>query len=117
MPETSMGEHVSSISNCDNGQVNLGDNLTVTAYYNTSEYAPMINTDGILAPIMGIGLLYLAVNETGSSSTTSGTATGTATGVVSLTSNAAGSIMTVAARAGPALFAGAMGGMVALGFP
>ncbi|CZR60756.1 uncharacterized protein PAC_10652 [Phialocephala subalpina] len=113
MPGMTMGSHISSLSECSTGQLNVGDSLTVTAYYNTTEYAPMTNTDGSLTPIMGIGLLYVAVNETSSSTSTS-SGTSTATGVASTTSKAAGSIMTVAG--GSALFAGAVGGMVALGF-
>lgn len=105
MSGMSMGTHISYTSSCSDGQVNLGDNLIVTAYYNTSEYAPMLNTDGTLADIMGIGILYLAQNETGSS---------TSTGVASSTSKAAGSVMT--AGGGPALLVGAVGGMVAFGF-
>ncbi|KUJ16009.1 uncharacterized protein LY89DRAFT_750161 [Mollisia scopiformis] len=115
MPGMTMGTHISSITECSTGQVNLGDNMMVTAYYNTSEYEPMTNTDGTLAPIMGIGLLYLAQNEassSGSSSTSS--ASTTATGVASSTSKAAGPIMTVAG--GPVLFVGALGGMAVLGF-
>lgn len=113
MPGMTMGSHISSLSECSAGQLNPGDNLTVTAYYNTTEYAPMTNTDGSLAPIMGIGLLYVALNETSSStSTSSGTAA--AAGGASSTSKAAGAIMTLGP--GPALFAGAVGGMVALGF-
>lgn len=113
MPGMTMGSHISSLSECSTGQLNTGDNLTVTAYYNTTEYAPMVNTDGSLAPIMGIGILYVALNET-STSTSISSGTATATGVASSTSKAAGAIMTVAG--GPALFAGAVGGMVALGF-
>ncbi|KAF8853912.1 hypothetical protein BDZ45DRAFT_729180 [Acephala macrosclerotiorum] len=113
MPGMTTDTHISSISECSTGQLNAGDNWTVTAYYNMTEHAPMTNTDGSLAPIMGIGLLYVALNETSNStSTSSGTAT--TTGVSSSTSQAAGVIMTMAS--GPALFAVAVGGMVALGF-
>ncbi|KAE8453857.1 hypothetical protein EG329_007633 [Mollisiaceae sp. DMI_Dod_QoI] len=115
MPGMQMGTHISSLSECSTGQINLGDNLTVTAYYNTSEYAPMVNTDGTLAPIMGIGILYLAQNETSSSrSSSTSSTTLSSTGVATSTSKAAGCAMTVAS--GPALFAGALGGMAALGF-
>lgn len=54
-------EHISSISTCANtGVVNVGDEWGVTAFYNTSEHAPMLDSDGSLAPIMGISLLYVA---------------------------------------------------------
>jgi hypothetical protein len=58
MPMGNMGMQISSFSECSTGQVNLGDNLSVTAFYNTTEYTPMTDTDGSLAPIMGIALLY-----------------------------------------------------------
>lgn len=83
MPMTNMGMHISSLSECSTGQVNLGDNLTVTAFYNTTEYMPMMNSDGSLAPIMGIALLYLAQNETYTStsiSTSAPTATESGSG-------------------------------------
>ena len=65
---TSM-EHISSISACTGGQVNVGDTWSVNAYYNTSEYTPMANTNGSLASVMGISLFYVAVNQTGTDST------------------------------------------------
>jgi hypothetical protein len=53
--------HISSISNCDNaGIIGVGDTLSITAYYNSTEYALMTNTNGSLAPIMGIALIYVA---------------------------------------------------------
>lgn len=108
-----MGMHVSSLSECSTGQVKLGDNMTVTAYYNTSEYMPMTNTDGSLAPIMGIALLYLAQNETYTSTTSASVSTtGSGSGVSTSTSTAAAPTLT----GGPFLVAGAVGAMVALGF-
>jgi hypothetical protein len=62
MPGMNM-EHISSISTCANaGSVSVGDEWSVNAYYNTSEYAPMMDSDNKLAPIMGISLLYIAHN-------------------------------------------------------
>jgi hypothetical protein len=121
MPMGNMGDHISSLSECSTGQVNLGDNLTVTAYYNTSEYTPMTNTDGSLAPIMGIALLYLAQNETYTSTSTSASSSPTATGTGSGSGGGVSTTSSHAAAApmitnGPFLVAGAMGAMVALGF-
>ena len=77
--------HISSMSGCTNdGMVNVGDEWSVTAFYNTSEYAPMQNSDGTLAEIMGISLMYVAVNDTSSGN---GTATGTSTATASSTSS------------------------------
>lgn len=121
MPMANMGTHISSLSECSTGQVNLGDSLAVTAFYNTTEYMPMTNTDGSLAPIMGIALLYLAQNETYTSTSTSTvapTATGSGSGSasgggVSTTSSQAAAVPMI--TSGPFLVAGALG-MVALGF-
>jgi hypothetical protein len=101
-----MGMHISSISECSTGQVNLGDKLSVTAYYNTTEYMPMTDTNGTLAPIMGIALLYVAQNETytappAPTTTTASTSSSTA---AAATNVAGGSLW----------YAGAVGGMVAL---
>jgi hypothetical protein len=104
-----MGKHISSISECSTGQVNLGDNLTVTAYYNTTEYMPMMDTDGTLAPIMGIALLYVAQNETYTAPPTS-----TATTAASTSSSIAAAATNVAG--GSLWYAGALGGMVVLAF-
>jgi hypothetical protein len=118
MPMMNMGMHISSLSECSTGQINLGDNLTVTAFYNTTEYTPMTNTDGSLAPIMGIALLYLAQNETytiistSKSSSSTPTGSGSGSGVSSSSSHAAAAMVT----SGPVLVAGAMGAMVAFGF-
>jgi hypothetical protein len=87
--------HISSIASCSNdGTLKRGDTLGVTAHYNTSEYAPMMNVDGSLAPIMGISLLYVATGSNSStapsvSSTAPGTPSGTAAGVSSTSTNAA----------------------------
>jgi hypothetical protein len=123
MPMGNMGMHISSLSECSTGQVNLGDNLSVTAFYNTTEYTPMTDTDGSLAPIMGIALLYLAQNETSTSSSTSsstsaspsptGAGSASGSGVSSSRSHAAAAPMITI---GPFLVAGAMGAIVGLGF-
>jgi hypothetical protein len=64
MPGMNMGAdtvHISSISTCHNvGVIGVGDILSVTAYYNSTEYALMTNTNGTLMPIMGIALVYVA---------------------------------------------------------
>ncbi|KAH8797547.1 hypothetical protein F5882DRAFT_475323 [Hyaloscypha sp. PMI_1271] len=112
MPMMNMGMHISSLSECSTGQINLGDKLTVTAFYNTTEYMPMTNTDGSLAPIMGIALLYLAQNETYTITSTSKSSSPTGSGVSSSSSHAAAAMVT----SGPVLVAGAMGAMVAFGF-
>ncbi|TVY42220.1 hypothetical protein LSUB1_G003915 [Lachnellula subtilissima] len=108
-PMSNMGKHISSMSKCTNGQLNLGDELSITAYYNTSEYEAMTNTDGSLSSIMGIALLYLAANETAASTTG---ATPTTSRAVSSSSTGAAAIVTT----GPALVVGVLSGMLALGF-
>ena len=117
MPMGNMETHISSLSQCSTGQVNLGDNLTVTAFYNTTEYMPMTDTDGSLANVMGIAVLYLAQNETYTSpsaptATGSGSGSGSGGGVSSSSSHGAAVPMITS---GPFLVAGALG-MVALGF-
>jgi hypothetical protein len=72
--------HISSISSCSNaGTIAIGDTLSVTAYYNSSKYSLMTNTDGSLAPIMGISIVYVAdtnlTTTTVSSSSSGGTGT------------------------------------------
>lgn len=53
--------HISKISYCFNaGTIDVGDTFSVTAYYDSSKHALMTNSDGSLAPIMGIGLVYVA---------------------------------------------------------
>ena len=97
--------HISSIASCSNdGTLKKGDTLGVTAHYNTSEYAPMMNSDGSLAPIMGISLLYVAIRGNSSitpsaSGTASSTPSSTTAGVSSIATNAA-SISSGAGMAG-----------------
>lgn len=107
-PMSNMGKHISSISPCDHSQVNLGDTMSVAAYYNTSEYQAMANTDGGLEGIMGIALLYVAVNET--ATTTAGASTTSSVPTFSSTNGAA----SVTVR--PASVAGVLSGILALGF-
>jgi len=73
--------HISSMSSCSNkGTIGIGDILSITAYYNSSGHSLMTNTDGTLAPIMGIVLAYVAdmnltstaVNASGSGVTGTG---------------------------------------------
>ena len=59
MEMTMNTSHISSISTCSNvGIIKAGDRWSVSAYYNTSKYAPMTDSDGSLEPIMGISLVY-----------------------------------------------------------
>ncbi|OCL08518.1 hypothetical protein AOQ84DRAFT_439525 [Glonium stellatum] len=87
--------HISSITSCFNdGTLKKGDTLGVTAHYNTSEYAPMMDNDGSLSPIMGISLLYVAIGGNSSttpsaSSTTSGSPSSTTVGASHTATNAA----------------------------
>ena len=66
--------HISSISSCSNmSTIGIGDTLSVAAYYNSSEYSLMTNSDGSLAPIMGIAIVYVAdMNLTSTAVNTSG---------------------------------------------
>lgn len=53
--------HISSISSCSNaGTISVGDTLSVTAYYDSIKHSLMTDTDGKLAPIMGITIAYIA---------------------------------------------------------
>ena len=52
--------HISHIPSCfDVGHVAPGDEFALTASYDTVKYAPMVNEDGSLEPIMGISLAYI----------------------------------------------------------
>lgn len=66
--------HISSISTCDNNaNISVGDVWSITAFYNSTEYSLMTNTDGTLAPIMGISLVYVAdMNLTSTAANSSG---------------------------------------------
>ena len=73
--------HLSSLTTCTNqGVMKAGDKYSLTAYYNTSEYAPMTNTNGKLEDIMGIALVYFvegtSVNATNGSTILTHEATG-----------------------------------------
>lgn len=108
---------ISNMSSCENtGVVNVGDEFSVTAYYNTSEYAPMLNSDGTLAPIMGIALIYIAPGNA-TTTTTSNTASSTtsATGsasTTSSTSSATGSTSTTSSN-GDRVMVGSAGVLLA----
>jgi hypothetical protein len=53
--------HISSISSCSNvGTIGIGDTFSITAFYDSTKYSLMTNTDGSLAPIMGIAIVYVA---------------------------------------------------------
>ena len=93
--------HISSLTTCLNdGSSNIGDEWGVQAFYNTSEYAPMLDTDGSLAPIMGIALVYISqgLNITTNNSTTT-SATPTASGTSSVSGTATGSATSTGATA------------------
>jgi hypothetical protein len=73
--------HISSISTCSNvGTIAIGDTLSITAYYNSTEHALMTNTNGTFAPIMGISIAFVAdlnltvttVNSSGNGATGTG---------------------------------------------
>jgi len=52
--------HISSISACENvGVLGVGDNLEITAHYDTREYMPMMNADCTLVPMMGISIIFV----------------------------------------------------------
>ncbi|KAK0641118.1 hypothetical protein B0T16DRAFT_393452 [Cercophora newfieldiana] len=54
--------HVSSISSCFKaGRVEIGDKWSVRANYNMTRYAPM-NMGGHLEPVMGISMMYVALD-------------------------------------------------------
>jgi hypothetical protein len=45
--------HISSISACENvGVLCVGNDLEITAHYDTRKYMPMMNADGTLIPVM-----------------------------------------------------------------
>ena len=56
--------HIETLSTCvDVGKTKKGDEWGITSYYNTSMHAPMKNMDGSLEPVMGISLVYVALDE------------------------------------------------------
>ncbi|KAF2169714.1 hypothetical protein M409DRAFT_52226 [Zasmidium cellare ATCC 36951] len=57
-------EHISSMPFCvDAGDVRKGDEWRVKADYDTYSYAPMVNEDGSLEPVMGIALAYVLKSD------------------------------------------------------
>ena len=52
--------HLSHVPPCSNaGPVAPGDEVSLTASYDTTKYKPMINEDGTLEPVMGVTLAYI----------------------------------------------------------
>jgi hypothetical protein len=52
--------YISSISTCESvGVLGVGDDLEITAHYDTREYMPMVNADGTLALVMGISIIFV----------------------------------------------------------
>jgi hypothetical protein len=52
--------HLSHVPPCSNtGSIAPGDEVSLKASYNTVKYAPMINEDGSLEPVMGVTLVYI----------------------------------------------------------
>jgi hypothetical protein len=101
--------HVSSLSACaDDGSLAVGDTMSITAHYNTSEYMPMTDMNGTLEPIMGISLVYIALGEvasanaTGSNGTSGGTASSSAGATSTGSGAAASTTRSVADRVGSA---------------
>ena len=45
--------HVSSISTCSGGTIEMGDMLSIKANYDFTKHMAMMNTDGSLMPVMG----------------------------------------------------------------
>ena len=45
--------HVSSISVCSNGTIEVGDMISITANYDFTKHMAMLNSDGSLMPVMG----------------------------------------------------------------
>jgi hypothetical protein len=83
--------HISSISTCANaGSVSVGDEWSVNAFYNTSEYSPMMESDNALAPIMGISLLYIAHNGSTVAASNVSTSSSSTSSAAAATSSAAG---------------------------
>lgn len=90
--------HISSLNSClDTGTSTVGDEWGLKAFYNTSEFAPMVDSDGSLAGIMGISLVYITQgnNVTTSNSTTANASTSVSSSVsssvsVTATGSAAG---------------------------
>lgn len=58
--------HISTMGYCQSpiGSIMPDDVIGLNAYYNLTEYSPMLNSDGSDAEIMGISLIYVAANMT-----------------------------------------------------
>lgn len=56
--------HISSMSSCKNlGSIKPGDELSIKAYYNLTQHAPMAGHHGGLEPVMGITMVYVLEDE------------------------------------------------------
>lgn len=56
--------HIKAMPVClDAGRVKPGDEFNLTATFNTVEYAPMVNNDGTLEPIMGVAVAYVVKDD------------------------------------------------------
>lgn len=65
--------HLSHVPPCtDAGFIAPGDEVSVQASYDTVKYAPMINEDGTLEPVMGVTLAYIVKGPAPVGSDTSG---------------------------------------------
>ena len=53
--------HISNMSSChDIGPMKNGEQWAVKANYELMQHAPMLDMDGLPAPVMGISLIYVA---------------------------------------------------------
>ncbi|KAF2171563.1 hypothetical protein M409DRAFT_18675 [Zasmidium cellare ATCC 36951] len=56
--------HIVAMPVClDAGRVQPGDQFNLTATFDTFEYAPMVNNDGSLEPIMGVAVAYVVKDD------------------------------------------------------
>ncbi|KAF1981070.1 hypothetical protein K402DRAFT_343168, partial [Aulographum hederae CBS 113979] len=56
-------EHISHMQTCDVPTVKAGDVFEVQAFYNFTGRPGMVNDDGTLSPVMGIGMMYFAEGD------------------------------------------------------
>ncbi|KAK4506292.1 hypothetical protein PRZ48_000022 [Zasmidium cellare] len=56
--------HIKAMPVClDAGSVRPGDELNLTATFDTFAYAPMVNNDGSLEPVMGVAVAYVVKDD------------------------------------------------------
>jgi hypothetical protein len=56
-------QHISKMSGCTNmGDLKVGDKIHITANYDFTKHAGMKNTAGALSDVMGISVMYAAVD-------------------------------------------------------